>query len=76
MPNPANDMLHISFGITDGSNASVQLMDLKGQSVYNERIPDNSSYNANIDITALAKGIYNLRIITSGETVNKKVVIE
>jgi hypothetical protein len=75
-PNPANEVLHISFGITDGNNASVQLMDLKGQFVFDESVSDNSVYNVNIDITSLAKGVYNLRILTEGETVNKKIVIE
>ena len=27
-------------------------------------------------ITALSKGVYNLRIITSGEIINKQVVIQ
>ncbi|MFH0865551.1 MAG: C10 family peptidase [Bacteroidota bacterium] len=75
-PNPANNMLHISFGITDGNNASVQLFDLKGQLVFNESIQSGTLFNKNVDITTFAKGVYNLRIITSGETVNKKVVIQ
>lgn len=75
-PNPANNLLHISFGFSGNSDAWVQLIDLKGQQVYNEKISEGNSYNSNVDISSIAKGVYTLRIITSGETVNEKVVIE
>jgi hypothetical protein len=75
-PNPATAMLHISFGILEGNDASVQLIDLKGQQVFTEKIQGANTFNKDIDVTAFAKGVYSLRIITSGETINKQVVIQ
>lgn len=74
-PNPASDMLHISFGIVDDKDATVQLVDLEGRQVYGNAI-SNGTFTADLNLSSYAKGIYMLRIITTGETVNKKVVIE
>jgi len=75
-PNPVKDRLHVSFTMNDGSNSSVQLLDLTGQIVYSENISDNNSYSRDIDIASFSKGVYILKINTSGETLNKKIVIE
>jgi len=77
-PNPVKYQLHISFSIPDGKDATLQLLDIIGQTVYTEELASNTgSFSKDIDASLLSKGIYNLRIITtSGETINKKVVIE
>lgn len=75
-PNPASDKLHVSFDIIDCNDATIQLIDLKGQQVYFESIPNGVEFNKNIDIINFARGIYNLRIITSGEIINKKIAFE
>jgi hypothetical protein len=74
-PNPASDVLHISFELYNASEATIRITDLRGQLVY-EEIINSQVYNKDIDMATVAKGVYSLQIITPGETVNKKVVIE
>lgn len=75
-PNPASEILHVSFDLSDDNTASVQMIDLRGQMVFNESVSGSLSYKTDINTSLFTKGIYTLRIITSGETLNKKVVIE
>ncbi|MGD0710216.1 MAG: C10 family peptidase [Bacteroidales bacterium] len=77
-PNPANNYLHISFYITGRKDAKLQLLNITGQVVYDDNIKGNSAaiLNKTIDVSGLSKGIYSLQIITLGEAINKKVVIE
>ena len=76
-PNPANSSLHVSFNMTTAKDVKLQLVNLTGQVVY-ENVQSGSSFvfNKNIDVTPLSKGVYTLRIISNGEIINKKVVIE
>ncbi|MFA5781989.1 MAG: T9SS type A sorting domain-containing protein, partial [Bacteroidales bacterium] len=76
-PNPVNDKLHVSFDIIGVSDAQVDLININGQVACSEKVNISSGiYTKDFDVSLLAKGIYNLRIITSDETINKKVVIE
>jgi hypothetical protein len=75
-PNPANENLHVSFTNT-GNDATVQILNVTGQIVYSELISGNTAlFSRDIDISEFAKGIYNLKILAAGETINKKVVVE
>ena len=76
-PIPANNLLHISFNLLSGNDVKLQLVNLTGQIIYETNQTGNISvYNKDIDVSRLSKGIYSLRIISAGETINKKVVIE
>lgn len=75
-PNPVKDKLHISFTIIDNENASVQIHSLTGQIIYSEEVSGTDSFNRDLDVSMFSKGVYILKICTSGETLNKKVVIE
>ncbi len=76
-PNPANNHLYVSFRVTDGKNVKLQMFNITGQEVYTDELSGSmDKYSKDIDVSQLSKGIYNLRIIASGEKVNKKVVVE
>ncbi|HNW97565.1 MAG TPA: C10 family peptidase [Bacteroidales bacterium] len=75
-PNPSNDKLHVAFSNNNNEEVSVQIFDLKGQLVYSENHYINLIFDKDIDIADFAKGVYNLKIITSDGVVNKKVVFE
>ena len=76
-PNPADDLLHISFDTEGADKICVNLINSIGKLVFAENfISAFGKMTREIDVSSLAKGIYNLRIITSDETINKKVVIE
>jgi hypothetical protein len=76
-PNPAKDKLHVSFNVKGSDQATLNIYSLTGQVVYTQDVNCiNGSFSKDIDISNFAKGIYNLRILTSKESVNKKIIVE
>ena len=76
-PNPAKDKLHISFMANGINNATIEITDLTGQIVFTQAVNNlNGAFSRDIHISDLAKGIYNLRILSSKESINKKIVVE
>ncbi len=75
-PNPANNVLNISFK-TDKSQAfTVKLMSVTGEVVYEENTDNFSgNYSNSIDVSSFAKGVYILNLSNESGSVNKKVVI-
>ena len=56
-PNPSNGMLFFNVnGLTE--NASHNIFDMNGQSVYNDLIIDQSFVNKPIDLSSFPKGVY------------------
>lgn len=66
-PNPAADILNISYGFNN-QNTQVALIDVTGQTVY-----QNNQMVQSIDLSSFSKGIYFLRITSNGESCVKKV---
>jgi hypothetical protein len=76
-PNPAKDKMHISFMVKDADNATLEIFDLTGQLIFSQAVNSlNGAFSKDIDISDFARGIYNLRVITSKESINKKIVVE
>jgi hypothetical protein len=76
-PNPAKDKIHISFRVEGSDNATLEIVNLTGQTVYSQKVNSlNGAFSKDIDMSTVAKGIYNLKILTTKETINKKIVLE
>jgi len=75
-PNPANNILNISFKTDRVQSFTVKLMSVTGEVVY-EDTSDNFSgnYSNSIDVSSFAKGVYILNLSNETGSVNKKVVI-
>jgi hypothetical protein len=76
-PNPAENLLNISFNIEENQSLEVRLISAMGNVIYSENMKDFSGYYVNtIDISSFAKGVYFLSISNDKGTVNNKVVIK
>jgi len=76
-PNPAENLLNISFKVEENQSLEVRLISATGTVVYSEDAKDFAGYYVNtIDLSNLAKGIYFLSLTNDNGTVNKKVVIK
>lgn len=60
-PNPANDILNISF---DGNIQSIRIFSLEGKEV---KIHEMNESERNLDISQLTSGIYFLAVLSEGE---------
>lgn len=75
-PNPVSDLLYISLSSAATSNAVVKMYDAKGALVKQQEqklLQGNNLFN--IDVHAIAAGLYYIRIInTAGETQTQKLM--
>ncbi len=73
-PNPANDHAHIRFNNRGDRNYTCQIFDCIGSLLREELL----SPDGNIDISALSKGIYIVRIYAPGDRTGKvqKLIIQ
>ncbi len=68
-PNPATDIIQITSDNTSGINATVQIMNSRGQVLINKQINSNIQ-PAPVNISFLSSGIYIMKIITADGSVN------
>lgn len=75
-PNPSNGAFRLQF---KGKNkpTMVRVTDINGKEIYSEEERDfEGSYDKEIDLAGVKKGIYLLQVQQAGKAVNKKIVIE
>lgn len=74
-PNPAQDVVNISFESNAPKSGSISLLNAIGKEVHNQKISGLESYS--IESGNLARGSYFIRIITpEGTKVSKLVLVE
>ncbi len=71
-PNPARDQLAVEFN-NEGANANIQLYDVLGNVVYEEKTQDNKN---TIDVSQLSKGNYFLKISSDKNVEVQKIVVQ
>ena len=71
-PNPTRDKATINWGKTSGEYMDVYVLNSNGKQVISKRINNN---NEELDVQALASGVYFLRMVVStGEVVNQRII--
>lgn len=70
-PNPANDKIYVE--IPNNNKSQLSIVDITGQELYSSPI---NSKKSEIDLRSFAKGIYFVKIKSSGKEVTKKIVLE
>ncbi|MGP8217074.1 MAG: choice-of-anchor tandem repeat GloVer-containing protein [Bacteroidia bacterium] len=64
-PNPAVNTLNLSFNMQGGErDAVIEIMDASGKEVMRENTSISNGKNTSIDVTALAQGLYFVKVIT------------
>ena len=72
-PNPSNGLFTVSVtGVND--HAKMTIMNIAGQIVYSKDFA--TSFTDNIDLSAMAKGLYIVRIADNNNTQYRKIVIQ
>ena len=75
MPNPNNGKFDLYFEIADKDNLNIEITDALGQIVYKEILKDFSgTYFKAIELNAVSKGIYFIRVKNSVGEINKKML--
>ena len=76
-PNPFNPVTHIKFTLPKDGNASLKIYDMLGNevAVYINGFLKAGSYNADVDASNWASGVYFYKLITPEFTATKKMML-
>ncbi len=73
-PNPTNG--EVTIELSSSENATVQLFDIRGRKVYNNRFENNAAFNKTIDLSSASTGVYLLQVTSGPKTATKKLIIK
>ena len=72
-PNPVNEKLNCTLNIEKTQQGSLQILDVLGHVVFSiKKMFEKGSITESIDMTAMTKGNYVLRVTLNQEVLNKK----
>ena len=76
-PNPASDVLHLTYELKNNSQIEINLVNALGQIAQriNREEGNPGIYTKEISVSDLPKGIYTLQLIIDGITQNKRVLL-
>ncbi len=76
-PNPSNGIVSITIANTSNSELLITVMDIQGRDIYSAKDKNIvSGYTKQIDLGALSKGIYYIKIINGDHSNYQKLIIE
>ena len=74
-PNPVNNNLQIYFTAKSNSKINIELINALGKTVKSEMYETAMGGILSMNVSAVANGVYFLRINENGNSVNKKLII-
>jgi hypothetical protein len=75
-PNPARDVVHVDFPLSNSADVSFTLYNSIGEIVMTKTADPSAFIRETIDISALRRGIYLLEIIAGNRRETRRVVVE
>jgi PKD repeat protein len=76
-PNPSDGNITISFEVNKGQDAQVSVFNLLGEEVLEQDLGTvNGQVISQVDLTAMPKGVYLLRLVIGDDSMTKQVVVK
>lgn len=75
-PNPARNLINISFDNPAQTNASIIIYDLLGQIVYTQKLASSNNTSIQITTNILPTGSYWIQLSTPSTTLNQTIIIK
>lgn len=75
-PNPASKYVNVEFSLEKFQKVAIQIYDISGKIVYNKSVTGvHDMYNATINTSDMAAGIYSLVVTANDARSNKQLII-
>ncbi|MDR4988253.1 MAG: C25 family cysteine peptidase [Bacteroidales bacterium] len=74
-PNPANNVLWVSFNKMSNKDLTVSFMNIHGQVIHKEVVSEQGSIELSINLEDLNSGIYLLRLNYNNDTIIEKIMV-
>ncbi|MCX6245847.1 MAG: C10 family peptidase [Bacteroidetes bacterium] len=76
-PNPTSGLLNVHFTMNEVQSVRIEVLSLKGELVYSQNYGSVSgSFDKQIDLSSLAKGVYILKMTSDQGITNNKIVVQ
>lgn len=76
-PNPANNIMNVSFNVEEANKINMEVVDVAGRMVYNTNVNNtNGNITEQVDVTNFQSGIYLLNLTVDGQRVTKKFIVK
>lgn len=76
-PNPANEVLNVSFNLLGANQITLELVDATGRIVRSKSISsDNGTYNEKFDLTNLSRGVYSVHVLSNNKNYYHKLILQ
>lgn len=77
-PNPAKDAVVVDYNTAFAGDVTISIVDLAGKTVYNNTVANQEAGNnkAELNVSNLTSGIYQVVINANNSTITKKLVIK
>jgi hypothetical protein len=74
-PNPATNQLNLQFGSKITGETTVVIYDMNGKIVRQDRLMEVQNTTFSFDASALANGVYSVKVLNNGSVENHSVVV-
>jgi hypothetical protein len=75
-PNPSSGMFHLYLELYKRGDVSLRVMDLSGRTLHADEIRRAISYQGDLDLSHLSKGVYVLSLESGDKKIYRKLVIQ
>lgn len=75
-PNPNNGVFEIRLNAAHRLQGDMQIVDMTGRVVYNQKLDLVGLYNTQIDLSSFAKGLYTLQVRTADGFASRNISVE
>lgn len=75
-PNPASSILNLDINFKTAQTGTIVMMDISGKTVNTSAFANTENVSAQVDVSALTKGVYMLKVITANGVSVQKVIVQ
>ena len=76
-PNPATNLLNVSFNLQTADQIIIEIIDATGRVVRSKNVSSNSgSYNEQFELSLLSKGVYSVHVLSNNKNYYHKLILQ